>query len=106
MWGLLTVHDVQGKARHRLLGEDGLCSAGAKVSPGDIYINKEVPTNTRDTHPGVAGAPPMVYKPAPTSYKGPEGELVMVDKVLLANNDEGSMVVKVCPLCWSCGMAA
>lgn len=37
----------------------------------------------------------QTYKRAPQSWKGPEGEQVIVDKVLVTNNDEGHMVVKV-----------
>ena len=86
---------VPQNRRHRLLEDDGLCSAGRIVSPGDTFINKEVPTNTRDTYASLPGPSPIAYKASPMSYKGSEGELVIVDKVLIANNDEGSTVVKV-----------
>ena len=80
--------------KHRLLEEDGLCSPGQIVSPGDTYINKETPINTRDTQAGPSGAG-QAYKPSPMTWKGVEGELVVVDKVMIANNDEGSTVLKV-----------
>ena len=63
------------------------------MSPGDTYINKETPINTRDTLATQRGAGQM-YKPSPMSWKGVEGELVVVDKVMIANNDEGSTVLK------------
>ena len=40
----------------------------------------------------------QTYKRAAQAWKGPEGEQVIVDKVLVTNNDEGHMVVKVCRL--------
>ena len=40
----------------------------------------------------------QVYKRAPQTWKGPEGEQIIVDKVLLTNNDEGHIVIKVLAL--------
>ena len=37
----------------------------------------------------------QTYKRAPQTWKGPEGEQIIVDKVLLTNNDEGHIVIKV-----------
>ncbi|KAK9794947.1 hypothetical protein WJX73_009398 [Symbiochloris irregularis] len=80
--------------KHRLLEEDGLCCPGQIVNPGDTYINKETPVNTRDTLASQGGTA-QLYKASPMGWKGVEGELVVVDKVMIANNDEGSTVLKV-----------
>jgi DNA-directed RNA polymerase III subunit RPC2 len=72
---------------------DGLARPGERIQPGDVYINKQTPTNTTDQlnqdHREAEGA----YKPAPMAYKGAVS--AMVDQVLLTSLDDDQLMVKV-----------
>ena len=84
--------------RQKLLDRDGIATVGELVSPGDILINKQTPLSTKDPLPGGMGHGPLpdsFYKPAPLSWKGPPGEAAIVDRVLLTNNEDGHLIVKV-----------
>ena len=65
---------------------------GEVVASGDVLINKQSPTSTKDV-PTEHGAP--TYKAMPVSWKAPPGETCVVDKVLLTQNDDAHRVVKV-----------
>jgi len=39
--------------RFKVLDRDGLASPGEFIRPGDVYINMQRPTNTRDPLPAV-----------------------------------------------------
>mmetsp|Transcript_6859 Transcript_6859/g.25298 ORF Transcript_6859/g.25298 Transcript_6859/m.25298 type:complete len:1170 (+) Transcript_6859:151-3660(+) len=80
-----------------LLDRDGIAAVGERVHAGDILVNKQTPKNTRDpvslsTDP--QSLPDSMYRPTPHSYKGPSGENVVVDKVLLTSNDENQFIIK------------
>ena len=76
--------------RRGLLDADGVAAVGQLIQPGDIYVNKESPVNTRDPAPADAAA--QEFRPAPAVYRG---EPAVVDRVLLTTSDEGQMLVKV-----------
>ena len=82
-------------ARHQLLDQDGIAGVGEMIRPGDVYVNKQSPTNTRDP---VSAAPHQMpdsfFRSTPQTYKGPPGETAVVDRVLLTSNDEHQFVVK------------
>ena len=80
--------------RHRLLDRDGIASVGTLINPGDVYVNKQSPSNTRDPLPNPHAMPDTFYRPTPQSYKGPQGESCVVDKVMLTMTDEGVFNVK------------
>lgn len=81
-------------ARCQLLDSDGIAAPGEMIRPGDIYVNKQSPSNTRDVFPNPAAMPDVFYKSTPQTYKGPPGECAVVDKVLLTSNDDHQFVVK------------
>ena len=67
---------------------------GEKIVPGDVYVNKQSPGNTRDPLPNPQAMPDSFYRPTAQSYKGPAGESCVVDKVMLTMSDEGQFNVK------------
>ncbi|PSC73428.1 DNA-directed RNA polymerase III subunit RPC2 [Micractinium conductrix] len=85
---------VPGK--FRLLDRDGIAAAGEVLSQGEVLVNKQVPTNTRDQVTNPAAMPDAFYRPSPVSWKGYSGgEKCVVDKVMLTSNDDNPTVVKV-----------
>ena len=80
--------------RHRLLDKDGIAAVGGKILPGDVYVNKQSPSNTRDPLPNPQAMPDEFYRSSAQSYKGPAGESCVVDKVMLTMTDEGQFNVK------------
>jgi DNA-directed RNA polymerase III subunit RPC2 len=78
------------RERRSLLDADGVVAVGQLIQPGDVYVNKESPVNTRD--PAPADASSADFRPAPAIYRG---EPAVVDRVLLTTSDEGQMLVKV-----------
>ena len=81
-------------SRHKLLDGDGIASVGERIEPGDVYVNKQSPSNTRDPLPNPQAMPDSFFRPTPQSYKGPQGEACVVDKVMLTMTDEGQFNVK------------
>ncbi len=45
------------RAKHDILDEDGIAAPGMPIQYGDVYINKQTPTNTRDPLPNVDNLP-------------------------------------------------
>ncbi|GAQ79190.1 DNA-directed RNA polymerase III subunit 2 [Klebsormidium nitens] len=81
--------------RYALLDADGIAAAGEMIRPGDVYVNKQSPKNTREMDvPNPANLPDSFFKATPQTYKGPAGETAVVDKVLITSNDENQFVVK------------
>ncbi|KAL4423845.1 hypothetical protein ABPG75_001146 [Micractinium tetrahymenae] len=87
---------AQRPAKFRLLDRDGIAAAGEVLTQGEVLVNKQMPTNTRDPVTNPAAMPDAFYRNAPVSWKGYSGgEKCVVDKVLLTSNDDCSCVVKV-----------
>ncbi|CAL5350659.1 unnamed protein product [Camellia sinensis] len=86
-----------------ILDDDGLAAPGEIIRPNDIYINKQSPIVTRG-----AIVPPMglndksltgiatsrQYKPSRQTYKGPEGETAVVDRVALCSDKNNNLCIK------------
>ncbi|MEW5318770.1 MAG: hypothetical protein WDW38_009963 [Sanguina aurantia] len=85
--------------RFRLLDKDGIAGVGEFIMPGDIYVNLQKPTNTRDPIPGAANnLPDSFFRPCPMSWKhtpAMAGEKCIVDKVMLTANDDSHYTIKV-----------
>eukprot|EP00798_Chlamydomonas_sp_ICE-L_P009475 gene9475-32467_t len=82
--------------RFRLLDKDGIASVGDYISAGDVYMNIQRPTNTRDPVPS-QNMPDSFYRPSPMSWKhtpAMAGEKCIVDKVLLSANDDSHYTIK------------
>ncbi|KIJ23197.1 hypothetical protein M422DRAFT_276275 [Sphaerobolus stellatus SS14] len=71
---------------------DGLAGAGERLNPGDVYVNKQTPSNANDnSYTGQPGA--ASYKNTPMSYKSPVAGYV--DKVMLTDTENDQTLVKV-----------
>ena len=105
----LPTQQHHGRDRRGVLDNDGVVGVGQCIFPGDVFVNKESPVNTRDTPAAgpsavatADGAPGGVsiggssggasnFRPTPGVYRG---EPALVDRVLLTLSDEGQLVVK------------
>ncbi|KAK9863933.1 hypothetical protein WJX84_006245 [Apatococcus fuscideae] len=85
----------RGTTKFKLLDQDGVASVGEVIQPGEIYLNKQSPINTRDMVSNPGTLPDSAFKPTPMSWKGVAGESCVVDRVMLTQNDEGNRIFKV-----------
>ena len=81
-------------SKHEALDMDGIAAVGYRLKPGDVLINKQMPS---DTTVRVVGDPAAAlstasFKPAPLTYKYP-GDGV-VDRVLVTTNEEDQTLLK------------
>jgi len=90
----------QIQKRYDIIQPDGLAGVGERVDPGDIYVNKQTPTNANDNSfggPASGSASNSLaaasYKNAPLAYKSPVAGYV--DKVMLTDTDNDQTLVKV-----------
>jgi len=78
--------------KYDIIQMDGLAGVGERVDPGDVYINKQSPTNATDnTFTGQAVSVP--YKNTPMSYKSPVAG--NIDKVLISDTENDQTLIKV-----------
>lgn len=78
--------------KYDIIQADGLAGVGERVDPGDVYVNKQSPTNATDnTFNGQAAAVP--YKNTPLTYKSPVAG--NIDKVLISDTENDQLLVKV-----------
>jgi DNA-directed RNA polymerase III subunit RPC2 len=82
----------QIQKKYDIIQSDGLAGVGERVDPGDIYINKQTPTNANDnSFTGQSAAVP--YKNSPMTYKSPVAG--NVDKVMISDTENDQTLVKV-----------
>ncbi|KAG0230566.1 DNA-directed RNA polymerase III core subunit ret1 [Actinomortierella wolfii] len=76
-----------------VLDADGIASVGERLKPGQVYINKQVPTNTSQDI-GVNSRDPTAnaYKNAPMTYKSAMPGYV--DKVLMTTTENDQTLIK------------
>ncbi|KAG5638940.1 DNA-directed RNA polymerase III subunit [Sphagnurus paluster] len=78
--------------KYDIIQMDGLAGVGERVDPGDIYINKQSPTNATDnTFTGQAASVP--YKNTPMTYKSPVAG--NIDKVMISDTENDQTLIKV-----------
>jgi hypothetical protein len=78
--------------KYDIIQSDGLAGVGERVDPGDVYVNKQSPTNATDnTFTGQAASVP--YKNAPLSYKSPVSGYI--DKVMISDTENDQTLIKV-----------
>ncbi|XP_060177518.1 DNA-directed RNA polymerase III subunit 2-like [Lycium barbarum] len=80
--------------RMQILDDDGMAAPGEIIRPHDIYINKESPTVTLTPVTSPMGLPDSAYKPSRQTYKGPEGETAVVDRVALHSDENNNLSIK------------
>ncbi|GAA5896402.1 hypothetical protein JCM5296_002722 [Sporobolomyces johnsonii] len=79
--------------RYGILDLDGLAHVGEQVNPGQIYINKQTPSNANDNSLAATGATASTWKNTGMSYRAVIPGYI--DKVLLTDTDQDSTLVKV-----------
>lgn len=84
-------HDAE---RMQILDDDGLAAPGEIIKPNDIYINKESPIITKGPLISPMGLPDSAYKPSRQTFKGPEGEASVVDRVALCSDKNSNLCIK------------
>lgn len=78
----------------QILDDDGLAAPGEIIRPDYIYINKQSPIVTRGPITSPMGLPDSAYKPSIQTYKGPEGETAVLDRVALCSDKNNNLCVK------------
>lgn len=74
-----------------IIQADGLAGVGERVDPGDVYINKQTPSNAADNT--FTGQPSSVqYKNTPMSYKSPVAGYI--DKMMITETENDQTLVK------------
>lgn len=76
--------------RYEVIDADGLGGPGERLESGDVYINKQSPSETKELS---VDPTKMTYKSTPMSYKSPIHGYI--DKVLLTNMENDQVLVKV-----------
>lgn len=84
----------QNEPRKQALDDDGIASPGQIIRKHDILVNKQSPRNKRDKITTSMGPRDNDFAPSNVSYKGPEGETTVVDRVTLYTNKDGKMCIK------------
>lgn len=79
--------------KYKALEGDGLAGIGQKVQPGQIYINKQTPSNANDNSLNASAATTTSWKNAAMMYRGPVPSYV--DKVMLSETDNEQTLIKV-----------
>jgi len=78
--------------KYDIIQLDGLAGVGERVDPGDVYVNKQTPTNANDnTFTGQAATVP--YKNTPMTYKSPLAGYI--DKVMISDTENDQTLIKV-----------
>ncbi|ESQ39616.1 hypothetical protein EUTSA_v10000748mg [Eutrema salsugineum] len=76
----------------QILDDDGIAAPGEIIRPNDVYINKQIPVDTRDNI--TSPLSDSQYRPAREYFKGPEGETQVVDRVALCSDKNGNLCIK------------
>ncbi|KAK5058604.1 DNA-directed RNA polymerase III core subunit ret1 [Exophiala bonariae] len=77
---------------HALLDVDGIASVGAKVSHGEVYVNKYVPENASASTLSDSGTNGPAI-PQPQKYRLPDPSYI--DKVMVSEQESGNQLIKV-----------
>ena len=82
----------QVQKKYDIIQLDGLAGVGERIDPGDVYVNKQTPSNANDnSFSGPAASAP--YKNAPMTYKAPVAG--HIDKVMISDTDNDQTLIKV-----------
>lgn len=78
--------------KYDIIQMDGLAGVGERVDPGDVYVNKQTPSNANDnSFTGQASS--VAYKNSPMTYKSPVAG--NIDKIMLTDTENDQTLVKV-----------
>nr|CAD1831044.1 unnamed protein product [Ananas comosus var. bracteatus] len=73
----------------QILDEDGLAAPGEIIRNNYVYVNKQTPVDRNISQRG-----DRKYTNAPVIYKGPEGETIVVDRVILCSDTNDKLTIK------------
>eukprot|EP00262_Sarcandra_glabra_P018172 TRINITY_DN6450_c0_g1_i1.p1 TRINITY_DN6450_c0_g1~~TRINITY_DN6450_c0_g1_i1.p1 ORF type:complete len:889 (+),score=133.16 TRINITY_DN6450_c0_g1_i1:248-2668(+) len=79
---------------YQILDSDGIAAPGEIIREQNVYINKQIPINTADTVSRPTELPDSAYKSTPQRYKGPKGEIAVVDRVTLTSDMNNNLCIK------------
>jgi DNA-directed RNA polymerase III subunit RPC2 len=78
---------------HALLDSDGIASVGAKVSQGEVYVNKMVPENANSSGLSDTGSNNASHIPQAQKYRLPDPSYI--DKVMVSEVEAGHQLIKI-----------
>lgn len=78
---------------HAPLGPDGLGEVGLRIENGQVFANKQVPTNAGESVLGEPVQAGPLHRETPAYYKGPEP--LYVDQVMMSVLDNDQALIKV-----------
>jgi DNA-directed RNA polymerase III subunit RPC2 len=76
--------------KYKALDQDGLAGVGQKLYPGQIYINKQTPSNANDNS---GNTTTTSWRNAPMTYRGTVP--AYVDKVMMSDTDNQQTLIKI-----------
>ncbi|KAI1622080.1 DNA-directed RNA polymerase III subunit C2 [Exophiala viscosa] len=89
-----TIENGAAIKAHALLDGDGLASVGAKVSQGEVYVNKYVPENANSSGLSDAGSNSgKGFVAQAQKYRLPDPSYI--DKVMMSEVESGSRLIKI-----------
>uniref|UniRef100_A0A1D1YTE4 DNA-directed RNA polymerase subunit beta n=2 Tax=Anthurium amnicola TaxID=1678845 RepID=A0A1D1YTE4_9ARAE len=81
------------ESKMQILDADGIAAPGEIIRNHDVFVNKHSPKIIRDqTKPGDLRE--TDFKPTPATYKGPDGETTVVDRVVLSTDVNNKLCIK------------
>ncbi|EXJ92261.1 DNA-directed RNA polymerase III subunit RPC2 [Capronia epimyces CBS 606.96] len=80
---------------HALLDEDGIASVGAKVSQGEVYVNKYIPENSNSSGLSDAGSNSLGTALIPQAQKYRLYDPSYIDKVMVSEVESGNQLIKI-----------
>ncbi|KAI0759195.1 hypothetical protein BC629DRAFT_1443999, partial [Irpex lacteus] len=88
----------QVQKKYDIIQADGLAGVGERVDPGDVYINKQTPTNANANANDTTSfsgnqAATVPYKNTPMTYKSPVAG--HIDKVMITDTENDHTLIKV-----------
>lgn len=79
---------------HALLDEDGIASVGAKVSQGEVYVNKFIPANANSSGLSDTGSDSLGGLVSQSQkYRLPDPSYI--DKVMVSEVESGNQLIKI-----------
>ncbi|KAK6163105.1 hypothetical protein DH2020_002946 [Rehmannia glutinosa] len=78
----------------QILDDDGLAAPGQIIRNMDVYIKKQSPKITRGPVQPRADLADSAYTSSKQTYKGPEGETPVVDRVVLSSDRNNNLCIK------------
>ncbi|KAK6140496.1 hypothetical protein DH2020_025777 [Rehmannia glutinosa] len=84
----------RGNDAEQILDDDGLAAPGQIIRNMDVYIKKQSPKITRGPVQPRADLADSAYTSSKQTYKGPEGETPVVDRVVLSSDRNNNLCIK------------